>query len=27
MLLPSSKSHIEMMCEMFKLRSFCENKD
>ncbi|MRW04424.1 hypothetical protein GF591_04580, partial [Staphylococcus aureus] len=25
MLLPSSKSHIEMMCEMFKLRSFCEN--
>ncbi|HCD5535976.1 hypothetical protein KR759_11470, partial [Staphylococcus aureus] len=21
------KSHIEMMCEMFKLRSFCENKD
>ncbi|HFQ3168415.1 TPA: hypothetical protein ACHC46_002776, partial [Staphylococcus aureus] len=21
MLLPSSKSHIEMMCEMFKLRS------
>ncbi|HGO3236337.1 TPA: hypothetical protein ACK0YO_001036, partial [Staphylococcus aureus] len=26
MLLPSSKSHIEMMCEMFKLRSFCENK-
>nr|WFO00218.1 hypothetical protein PEB16_06845 [Staphylococcus aureus] len=27
MLLASSKLHIEMMYEMFKLRSFCENKD
>ncbi|MGT0299085.1 hypothetical protein ACV566_12340 [Staphylococcus aureus] len=27
MLLPSSITSIEMMCEMCKLRSFCENKD